>query len=621
MADGKVKITVDSNAKSATAEFKALDTSVRKTGDAAKRSEKSFLNLGTALKGAFTVVALKQVFDMSNALVNLASQAEETQNKFNTAFRGIETTAEQVAAKLAEAYNLSSQESKKLLSDTGDLLKGFGFTATEALTLSTQVQQLAADLTSYNNIQGGAAEASRVLTKALLGETDALVGLGVKLSQTDLKGFAEAQGLVFEELSRSEKALLTYQAVLKQSADAVGDVERSQGSYAASTRILGNAIVNLNTSLGGELLPSFNKMKIALAEFVNIGAPAFIAVFGTIIDVVVLLGETIDAVVTSIFGLGEVVASLGFGIVRALKGDLTGAFDIIRKTSKGVASEVGNDLKDIKNSFVEIFDLSSKSARVKPVDTKTNKPVSPTAPAVSNSAGVATSEAAGIVAQNDADVVVDVWDEASKQIRDSLQGNLKDSLLDALTSGENAFKNFGQTALQVINQIANEFARNALSGAISQGAPSGGGFLSNLVGAGLSLAGGSFFGGQGTGARIAQTGNAGFVGPLQAFAKGGVVNSPTLFPMQGGTGLAGEAGAEAIMPLKRGSNGDLGVGAVSPNINIYNQSGAQIETVERPNNEVDVFVRRVNGALASDRSRAAFDTALSRTQNVGVQAV
>ena len=47
---------------------------------------------------------------------------------------------------------------------------------------------------------------------------------------------------------------------------------------------------------------------------------------------------------------------------------------------------------------------------------------------------------------------------------------------------------------------------------------------------------------------------------IQAYADGGVVGSPTLFPMAGGkTGLMGEAGPEAIMPLKRGANGKLGV--------------------------------------------------------------
>jgi len=49
---------------------------------------------------------------------------------------------------------------------------------------------------------------------------------------------------------------------------------------------------------------------------------------------------------------------------------------------------------------------------------------------------------------------------------------------------------------------------------------------------------------------------------IRPFADGGVLSGPTMFPMAGGkTGLMGEAGPEAIMPLKRGANGKLGVQA------------------------------------------------------------
>lgn len=48
-------------------------------------------------------------------------------------------------------------------------------------------------------------------------------------------------------------------------------------------------------------------------------------------------------------------------------------------------------------------------------------------------------------------------------------------------------------------------------------------------------------------------------GGVRAFASGGVVDSPTMFGYAGGLGVMGEAGAEAIMPLKRLSNGKLGV--------------------------------------------------------------
>jgi phage-related minor tail protein len=49
-------------------------------------------------------------------------------------------------------------------------------------------------------------------------------------------------------------------------------------------------------------------------------------------------------------------------------------------------------------------------------------------------------------------------------------------------------------------------------------------------------------------------------GAIKPFAAGGVIGTPSYFPLVGGgVGLAGEAGPEAIMPLKRGPDGRLGV--------------------------------------------------------------
>ena len=56
-----------------------------------------------------------------------------------------------------------------------------------------------------------------------------------------------------------------------------------------------------------------------------------------------------------------------------------------------------------------------------------------------------------------------------------------------------------------------------------------------------------------------------FANGIAKFANGGIVSSPTLFKFADGgttrTGLMGEAGPEAIMPLKRGADCSLGVQA------------------------------------------------------------
>jgi phage-related minor tail protein len=71
-----------------------------------------------------------------------------------------------------------------------------------------------------------------------------------------------------------------------------------------------------------------------------------------------------------------------------------------------------------------------------------------------------------------------------------------------------------------------------------------------------------------------------FPGGIQAFASGGVVGAPTMFAHAGGLGLMGEAGPEAIVPLKRSSSGNLGVEASPVNVTVINTAGAAVKTEE-----------------------------------------
>ncbi len=105
------------------------------------------------------------------------------------------------------------------------------------------------------------------------------------------------------------------------------------------------------------------------------------------------------------------------------------------------------------------------------------------------------------------------------------------------------------------------------------------------------------------------SGGAGFAngGVLQSgtptpFAKGGVIASPVMFPMgQGGLGLAGEAGPEAILPLRRGADGRLGVASTN--------SGASSVTVTMNISTPD--------AMSFQRSQTQIAARLARAVAVG----
>jgi hypothetical protein len=97
---------------------------------------------------------------------------------------------------------------------------------------------------------------------------------------------------------------------------------------------------------------------------------------------------------------------------------------------------------------------------------------------------------------------------------------------------------------------------------------------------------------------------------LRAFANGGVVNGPTMFPMAGGAGLMGEAGPEAILPLTR-IGGALGVrsagNGAGTKVVVNNYSGAQATTREStgPNGERVVEVM-INKAISGGKTDKAF---------------
>ena len=218
-----------------------------------------------------------------------------------------------------------------------------------------------------------------------------------------------------------------------------------------------------------------------------------------------------------------------------------------------------------------------------------------------------------------------------KNISNTISSQLSYALTTPLQEGENAFERLGNVALNVIGQIAQAWLSNSLnnlfSGSGGGGKSSAGGLLSSLGGLAGSFFGpagsaiGGFFGN--TIGRFFADGAPFQNGRVIPFARGGVVQSPSTFPMSGNrTGLMGERGAEAIMPLKRTPSGQLGVQAqTSPaTVNVYNQSDSKIETVQRPDGETDIFIRRVNNALRSERTQAGFGAALQRNQSRGVQA-
>ena len=156
--------------------------------------------------------------------------------------------------------------------------------------------------------------------------------------------------------------------------------------------------------------------------------------------------------------------------------------------------------------------------------------------------------------------------EKLKTFRDSIK-TVQESMADVVVSGikgmEDALVKFVETGKLNFSDLARSIIADMARIAIQQSITKP---LTN------------FFSGLFT---KSANGNAFVDGQIQKYAYGGIVNRPTMFPMRNGMGLMGEAGSEAILPLRRGANGKLGVessGGGSTIINVsVDASGTAVE--------------------------------------------
>lgn len=221
---------------------------------------------------------------------------------------------------------------------------------------------------------------------------------------------------------------------------------------------------------------------------------------------------------------------------------------------------------------------------------------------------------ANVALRNYRDEAANVAKQSESLFTKAFKG-AEDAVTKFAITGKLSIRDFAQTCIEEFYRI------NVSRPLVSAGT----GFLGDLFGG--MFGGGGDYSSVAAGALASANGNV-FSGAGISAYSGSVVDRPTLFPFARGTGLMGEAGPEAILPLTR-INGKLGVqasggGGSSVVVNVIEspgKGGQQQQRSEGGTKFIDVFVEQIKSAIAGDISRGSGAVPAAMAQSYGLNRV
>lgn len=354
-ADGRAAIFELSRVKEA-AEGASTDAAraYQRAGDdmadafkpAAQAAENSFKEMldsaerfGSTMSTAVTVPMLA----LYTGMVKGASDLTETISKAEVVFGEFSGDVMEWSEGAVASMGLAQATALDMASTFGDMATGMGLDQAAAKEMSTSLTQLAADLASFKNIS--ADRASVALTGVYTGETEALKGLGIVMTQANLQAFAYAQGITEQvsAMSQAEQVQLRYQYVMAQTANAQGDFVRTGGNLANQGRALvqtlkqaGNAFGSLLTPAVTEAVSQLREGAMWLAELDDGTKMAILSIGGVTaaIGPLVLAGTKVVKLVTALKAAMSAAAlgPVAIGIAAVTAGAI-GLYNVLQKTN------------------------------------------------------------------------------------------------------------------------------------------------------------------------------------------------------------------------------------------------------------------------------------------------
>ncbi len=245
-------------------------------------SKKMSRSLGTVAKFAkigFAVVIGSQLLRGAKSIVDFAGSMEEMRAKAQVVFGEFFTQVQGQLSVFGDAVGRSTSELTAMASSVQDTFVPLGFARSEASKLSVQLTKLAVDTASFNNASD--TETMRLFQSALVGNHEAVRRFGIVITEAELKQELFRMGITknANEVDAQTKVQARLNLIINGTKDAMGDAQRTSGSFMNSQKRLSSAFDEFAERVITPLLPKLAQLTIHFANIVE-GFTDFLALIG-----------------------------------------------------------------------------------------------------------------------------------------------------------------------------------------------------------------------------------------------------------------------------------------------------------------------------------------------------
>jgi len=265
------QVNIDILAKDKTAKaMQSATNSVNKLKDNVQQSvshqQKSFSALGNTVRNVVTGIVAFQALRFSAEMVNMASSVEEMQSKSAVVFGKFVTDVRTQLEKFGDTVGRSTFELEGMASSIQDTFVPMGFARKEAAKLSVQLTKLAVDVASFNNASD--VETMMAFQSALVGNHETVRRFGVVITEATLKQELLRMGITktADEITNAEKVQARLNLIIAGTADAQGDAERTNTSFANSMKALSAEFQEFMVEAINPMLPALANMVRSIKE-------------------------------------------------------------------------------------------------------------------------------------------------------------------------------------------------------------------------------------------------------------------------------------------------------------------------------------------------------------------